>query len=173
MVAANEIARPLAGKRYKNPALVWAAMLSFGAALLHLATIAGGEDWYRAMGAGEQMARMARAGDPYPTYLTLFIAAVLSLWGLFALAGAGVIRKLPFTRLALYLIAAVYTLRGLYGLVLAGLLGAGMLDAPYLISLGIRFWLVSSLICLGIGLVHIAGLRFGAEVKVRAMKVQS
>ncbi len=161
MVAANEAARPLAGKRHKNPALVWAAILSFGAALLHLATIAGGEDWYRAMGAGEQMARMARAGDPYPTYLTLFIAAVLSLWGLFALSGAGVIRKLPFTRLALYLITAVYTLRGLYGLGIAALMGAEMIEHPYLSSLGIGFWLFSSSICLGIGLVHITGLRKG------------
>ena len=47
----------------RNPWLVTGGILSALAALLHLAVIAGGPDWYRFVGAGEEMARMAEQGS--------------------------------------------------------------------------------------------------------------
>jgi hypothetical protein len=88
-------------------------LLSAAAALLHLAVIAGGPDWYRFFGAGEAMARMAERGSPRPALITLGIAALLAAWAAYALAGAGRIRRLPLMRTALVTISAVYLLRGL------------------------------------------------------------
>lgn len=93
--------------------LTAAAALSASAALLHLAVIAGGPDWYRYFGAGEEMARLADRGSPKPALITLAIAAVLAAWSAYALSGAGLIRRLPLLRTALLLISTVYLLRGL------------------------------------------------------------
>ncbi len=95
------------------------------------------------------MARMADAGHWYPTVATLIIAGILSIWALYALAGAGVIRKLPLLRLALCAITAVYLLRGTVFLFLM----------PYFPGNSTTFWITSSAICLGFGIVHLIGLR--------------
>ncbi|MCT7653981.1 hypothetical protein MBH78_02710 [Oceanimonas sp. NS1] len=50
-------------------------MASLLAALLHLAVIAGGPDWYRFFGAGEQMAKLAEQSSWYPALLTLMISS--------------------------------------------------------------------------------------------------
>ena len=93
--------------------LTAAAVLSTAAALLHLAVIAGGPDWYRFFGAGEEMAHMAERGSPRPALITLAIAALLATWSAYALSGAGRIRRLPLLRTGLVLISAIYLLRGL------------------------------------------------------------
>jgi hypothetical protein len=93
--------------------LVAGAGLSAAAAITHLAVIAGGPDWYRFFGAGEEMARMAERGSPVPALITLAIAALLATWAAYALAAAGRIRRLPLMRAALVAISAVYLLRGL------------------------------------------------------------
>ncbi|WP_460830387.1 hypothetical protein [Lysobacter humi (ex Lee et al. 2017)] len=80
--------------------------------------------------------------------MTLGIAAVLGLWAMYALSGAGVIRRLPLLRTALVAITAVYLVRGLVLLPL-------MLDADFAPT---AFDVWSSLICLGYGLVHLLGL---------------
>ena len=128
--------------------LIFAAGLSATAGVLHLAIIAGGARWYRFFGAGERMARMAEAGRAYPAVATLGIAAVLFLWSAFALSGAGAIGPLPWTRVALVAITAVYLLRGL--LFVPALALAHRPVTPF------AWW--SSVICLGFGLVHLAGL---------------
>lgn len=68
---------------------------------------------YRFFGAGEAMARLAESGSPVPALVTLGIAALLSLFGLYALAGAGRFRPLPLQRPVLVILAGVFTLRGL------------------------------------------------------------
>src|SRR5215218_6655598 len=96
--------------------LLFGGLLTGIASLLHVGIIVGGPDWYRFFGAGERMARLAARGSPWPAVVTAGIAAVLGLWMLYALSGAGVIRRLPFLRLALVLIAAVYLGRGALGI---------------------------------------------------------
>lgn len=132
-----------------NRFLVAAAALNALAALLHLGCIAFGASWYRFMGAGEQMAQMALNGDWHPTVVTLFIAAVLLVWSLLALSGAGAIRKLPLLRLALCAIAGVYLLRAVTFPALM----------PHFPGNSMAFWLVSSAICFVLGTVHLIGLR--------------
>jgi hypothetical protein len=132
-----------------NRFLVAGATLSATAAMLHLGCIAFGVRWYRFFGAGEPMVQLAIAGSWYPVAVTLAIAGVLGSWSLYALSGAGVVRRLPLLRTVLCAITAVYLLRG-------------TLVLPFIDQLPGRsatFWWWSSAICLGIGLVHLVGLR--------------
>jgi hypothetical protein len=131
-----------------NAALVLAACLSAVAALLHVAIIVGGAPWYRFFGAGERMASAAAAGRWYPALVTLAIAIVLGAWAAYALSGAGAIRELPFLKLALCVIAAIYSLRGLA--IVPLFVFAREQATPFLI------W--SSVICIGYGAVHLLGL---------------
>ncbi|MES2886347.1 MAG: hypothetical protein V4709_16215 [Pseudomonadota bacterium] len=132
-----------------NPFLLTGAALSALAALLHLLCIVFGASWYRFFGAGEQMAAMVSKGHWYPTVVTLFISAVLAVWSLYALSGAGLLPKLPLTRLALCAITGVYLLRALSFPALM----------PLIPGNSMTFWLWSSAICLVIGSVHLIGLR--------------
>ena len=134
--------------------LLAGGLLTGAAALLHVAIIVGGPDWYRFFGAGERMARLAARGSPAPTVLTAGIALTLGVWAVYALAGARVIGRLPMLRPVLLGIAAVYLARGLLG-VPAVLLVAH----PYASELRARmtFVVVSSVVCVGLGLCYAAG----------------
>ena len=134
--------------------LLAGSLLTGIASLLHVAIIIGGPDWYRFFGAGERMTRLAARGSVYPPLITAGIAAILGAWTLYALSGARVIRRLPFVRPALVLIAAVYVLRGALG-VPAVLL----VDDPYMRELRSRpaFMIVSSVVCVGLGLCYALG----------------
>jgi hypothetical protein len=132
----------------RNTSLIIGAALSALAALLHLGCILFGASWYRFFGAGERIARMAAVGHWYPTALTAVIIILLSGWSMYALSGAGVIRRLPFVRPVLCLITSIYLLRA-------------VAFAPfhqYFPGNSAAFWLWSSAICFVIGLVHLVGL---------------
>lgn len=133
-----------------SPFLVAGAALSALAALLHLGCIYFGPSWYRFFGAGERMAQLSANGHPAPALITGGIAAVLALWSLYALSGAGLVPRLPLLRVALCVITGIYLLRGAAGFVLAAM-------APG--ERSVAFWCWSSLICLGIGLLHLIGTR--------------
>lgn len=130
-----------------NLALTIAAALSLLAALAHLWCIYVGPAGYRLLGAGEGMVRGAEKGKAFPMLITLFIAAVLTVWAAYALSGAGVIGRLPLLLPALCVITLVYLVRGLLGPVLLRNTGHTR-----------RFVVVSSLICSGYGVVHLVGL---------------
>lgn len=133
----------------KNSLLILGSIGSGVAALLHLGCIVFGADWYRAFGAGEQMALMAEAGHAYPAVVTSIIAAILTIWMLYGLSGAGVIKKLPLLRTALCLISAIYILRGF----------AFILLMPMFPENSVTFWLVSSGVCLIFGLLYAIGTK--------------
>ncbi len=132
-----------------NKLLMLGAVLSALAALIHVACIHFGAQWYRFLGAGEEMATLAEAGSWKPGIITAGIAAVLGVWSLYALSGAGAIRSLPFVRTGLCIITAIYLLRGLVALPVAVLQPAQ--------ATAFLWW--SSAICLGFGVVHLIGLR--------------
>lgn len=129
--------------------LIAAAALNASAALAHVGIVLGGPDWYRWFGAGEGMARLAAQGSTWPAALTLGIALVLASWSAYALAGAGVLARLPFLRTVLVAVTAIYLVRGIAGFALAAFAPGG--NSP-------AFWVWSSTICLAIGAVHAAGV---------------
>jgi hypothetical protein len=138
-------------KSKDNKPLLAAAFLCAVAALLHVGCIVFGGDWYRFFGAGEEMASMAEQGLWYPNIVTAVIVGILLIWSLYGLSGAGVIKRLPLTKLALVIISSIFLLRGVS---FVGL----MLHFP---SKGpensLTFWLVSSGICLFIGSLFAIG----------------
>lgn len=132
-----------------NRFLLAAACADAFAALLHFACIVFGASWYRFLGAGEAMARLAEQGDPRPGRMAAGIGLVLLIWAAYALSGAGAIPRLPLVRLALALIAAVLLARGTLFFALM----------PYFPGNSLAFWLVTAAICVALGLLHAFGLR--------------
>jgi hypothetical protein len=131
----------------RNTWLVVGGGLSALAAVLHLAVVVGGPDWYRFFGAGEGMARAAEQGSLVPPLVTSAIAVLLAVWAAYAFSGAGLIRRLPLMRTALVLITSVYLLRGL-------LLFPMLAIKPELLD---AFAVWSSLIVLGYGAAYAIG----------------
>ena len=88
------------------------AWLNFGIALAHVAIAAVGPRAYLYTGRAD-LAAQAQAGSRLPALLTLGLAFVFLVFGLYALSGAGLIRRLPLLRVGLLAIGSLYTLRGL------------------------------------------------------------
>jgi hypothetical protein len=131
-----------------NYFLLFAGVLSTLAALLHVAIIVGGADWYRFFGAGEEMASMVEAGSLLPAFVIFGIAVVLSAWALYAFSGAGVFRRLPLLRPALIVISLIYLVRGL-----------GIIPVYYLTPNKVNdFLLWSSLLSIVYGLSYAIGI---------------
>jgi len=99
--------------RIGNQWLKLGGILSFAVALLHVVIIFVGAPAYRYFGAGEDMATATESGAVFPAVLTLFLAVIFAVWGFYGLSGAGITRRLPLLKIALILIGAIYTLRGL------------------------------------------------------------
>lgn len=135
----------------RHPWLILAALLDFIAATLHLAIIAGGAEWYRFFGAGEDFASRAASGDIFPDLVTLGIAIILMIWGLYCLQAAGRVHlRLPWPRVALTSITVIYTIRAMAPLIAWAVDPAAIDD----------FLIWSSLICVLYALAHGMGLRY-------------
>lgn len=130
-----------------NMPLFMGSIASFTAAIAHLGCIVFGAPWYRFFGAGEQMAKMAEAGDSHPTIVTSMLVLILFTWGLYGLSGTRLILKLPLLKTALITISSIYILRGVLFVFLM----------PTFPENSLTFWLISSFICLLIGLLYAWG----------------
>lgn len=128
-------------------ALVAAGTLTAIAALAHLACIVLGASAYRFMGAGERMARAVEAGSLKPNFITLAITSVLLVWAAYAFSAAGVIGELPLTSWVLGVVGLVFLVRAL----------AFPLLRPVFPENTTRFWLISSGVCLLLGLLYAFG----------------
>ncbi len=135
----------------QSDAFFYGAVLSATASLLHIAIIAGGAKWYQFFGAGKKFVHAAERGHGWHDVVTFGIAVVLAVWAAYALSVAdfGVLAPLPGYKIVLSLVTAVYLLRGIAGFAL-------LLVPQRSHSTG--FVVISSLICLGIGVVHAVGL---------------
>lgn len=131
-----------------NKYLFLGGFSSFLVAALHLAIIVGGPSWYRFFGAGETMATLAEEGSWTPALVTLAITIIFTLWGLYAFSATALVRPLPWLKFALVAIASIYSLRGL-ALFPTWFIKAEVVD-PFLV------W--TSLLSLGIGIVHAVGI---------------
>ena len=135
--------------------LVIAGSLMLLIALLHVAIIFGGPDWYRFFGAGESMAVMSERGSVYPAVVTGIIASVLAVSAAYTFSAAGLITALPFSRQVLWLVAGVLMARGIFGipLVLVG-------KSAYLCELRSKmtFMIFSSLICIVLATLYLIAL---------------
>ena len=126
-----------------------AGILNICAGLAHLWVIAGRDGArYRLFGAGEELAAQADAGKVFPHLVTIGIAAALFLFGWLAFAEAGLVPQFWYGLEILWLLAAVYFIRGLVPL----------LAAPFFKAFATPFSLISSLIVLFFAVVHLVAL---------------
>ncbi len=88
-----------------------AALLSFVVAAVHLGAIAVGPRAYDYLGAGD-LGRMAERGSTTPALVTAGLTGIFAVFGVYALSGAGRVRRLPLLVGVLVAIGIVYTLRG-------------------------------------------------------------
>ena len=139
---------------HKTPLVIAGIFCSIGA-LLHLATIIGGPDFYRFMGAGEGMAQMAEDGLAYPAIVTSIIALILFTWSAYAFSGAAIIKRLPLLKIGLIVISSILLIRGVFGIIFMFI----TINHPYLNELQARptFMVVTSLICLIFSMFFIIG----------------
>ena len=136
--------------------LVFVGVVAAAGALLHIAILFGGPDWYAFFGAPQGLVDMARAGNVRAPISCLVIAAFLWLLAAYAFSGAGVIRRLPFLRLVLSFIAGVLILRGILFVplilwrpgTLSGICECRSVDA---------FIIVTSVLCLAMGIGYALG----------------
>jgi len=129
-----------------------AAIFMFVGALFHVACLFGGADWLLFAGAPVEFSESYRNGAIEPIFWTLAIALMLVIWGLYAMSGAGRMRKLPLLKTGLAAIGALMTLRGLIGLVLLV-----VTDWPWHTAMG-QFHAVASVMIFGVGLFYLYGL---------------
>jgi hypothetical protein len=139
--------------------LFWVGIAASVGALLHIAIIFGGPDWYAFFGAPQALVEMARAGHPRAAISCLVIAGILSVLAGYAFSGAGTIRRLPLTRVILALAGSVLVLRGLLFVPLI-LWRADSLSRICDCRSVDAFIIVSSAICLFMGV----GFALGAAV---------
>jgi len=143
--------------------LNWKILLGIGGVcstivgLLHIVIVYYGAPAYRFFGAGEEMAVMSEKGSMLPAVVTLIIALVFILWGLYAFSGVGLIRRLPKLRLGLVIIGSIYTLRGV--LIFFQIFEITVLNESLVIN-----DLVFSIVSLFIGIVYLAGMRIGWQM---------
>lgn len=91
--------------------------------------------------------------QPVLLILALVVALVFAMWGLYGLAGAGVIRRLPLLRLGLIVIGAIYLLRGI-PLIPMLLIMSGIIRDPQIIT---GQAVIASFVSLLIGLAYLIG----------------
>ena len=92
--------------------LLAGGVASLALAALHVLVLAIGGPAYRYFGRPD-LAEAASKGSLYPPMATVVITITLTVFGLYALSGAGLVRRLPLLRTGLATIACVFTLRGL------------------------------------------------------------
>ncbi len=108
-------------QHFTSRCLIASGIIALIGGLLHIAIIFGGPPWYAFFGAPEAIVRMVRTGALYPTIFCLVVALLLFSCASYAFSGAGIIRRLPFLRFGLSLIAAVFIFRGIAFIPLARL----------------------------------------------------
>lgn len=82
-------------------------------AVVHVVIAVVGGDLYIFFGAGEEFAEMDNNGSLKPMMITFGLSVLFFQLGFYGLSGAGYLKKLPFVKVVLYLIALVFTARGL------------------------------------------------------------
>jgi hypothetical protein len=131
-----------------NALLYIAALLTFCAALLHFVCVFWGTNGFRFLGAGKSIVQMVERGHWYPNFTAIAVGLILTVCATYAFFAAKGIQVLPFTKLILSLVAAVFLIRGL--------------AFPWLKSKFVGnsdlFWYISSAFCLILGSLYAVGI---------------
>jgi hypothetical protein len=129
-------------------AFLLAAGISLFGAVIHFAAPWLGPEWYAFLQAPPKVVASAQAGGLFAPAGALAIGLLMLVCALYALAGAGLLRWLPFAQMVQGTVAAICLLRG-------------MLVLPYLYKFPDRLWtfdVVASVIWFAAGLGFLVGI---------------
>jgi heme/copper-type cytochrome/quinol oxidase subunit 3 len=83
-------------------------------AILHIVGLFWADKMFEVTGISDGMARAAQNIHPmYPYFITVVVAIFFFVFGMYGLSADGKIRKLPFLKPVIFLIAGIYLLRGI------------------------------------------------------------
>ena len=113
----------------------------------HLIGLIWAEQMFEVTGIEKEMNELAQIHSLLPYALTVFVAIVFFIFGLYGLSADGKFRKLPFLKLGIFGIAGIYVFRGIGELIfdISKQEASPMTETIY------------SLIALGIGLLFLFG----------------
>jgi len=90
-------------------------------------------DWmFEVTGVGKDMNELSEIHASLPYLLTLFVAVIFFIFGLYALSASGGFRKLPFINPVIFVIAGIYLARGFGEIIVRSLQGSnGFAETSY------------------------------------------
>lgn len=142
--------------------LVLAALIAIATAVAHLSCIYFGPECYSVQMAPPVVVKWAQAGSYLAPLAAVVVSSVFIVIALYALSGAGLIRRLPLLKLGLYTISAVCIVRGLLGMQL-WLRHQEKIDASIFYA-GIVWFMV--------GLLYLFGCRMNSSKLTKSVVLQ-
>ena len=115
-------------------------------AIVHIIGLFWAEQMFEITGSGKEMKKLAEIHSSLPYLLTIFVAVVFFVFGLYGLSADNSFKKLPFLKVVIFLIAGIYLLRGLGELLVKTIRGVNSMTETFY-----------SLFALTIGLLYLIG----------------
>ena len=81
-------------------------------AIGHIIGLFWAEQMFKVTGIGKEMNELSNLHPSFPYLLTLFVAIIFFIFGLYGLSADEKIKKLPLLKLGVFSISGVYILRG-------------------------------------------------------------
>lgn len=82
-------------------------------AIGHIIGLIWADQMFEITGIGKEMTALAKTHSSLPYLLTIFVAIVFFIFGLYGLSADGKFKKLPLLKLGIFGIAVIYLLRGI------------------------------------------------------------
>ena len=127
-------------------------MLKFGGyiniliAIGHIVGLIWADKMFEVTGIGKEMTELAQTHSSLPYLLTIFVAMVFFMFGLYGLSADNKFRRLPFLKPVIFLISGIYLLRGLGELIADNIQGTNSTNE-----------IIYSILALTIGLLFLIG----------------
>lgn len=81
-------------------------------AIGHVIGLFWADNMFKVTGIGKEMAELAQIHAALPFLLTIFVAIVFFIFGLYGLSADNKFRRLPFLKPVIFVISGIYLLRG-------------------------------------------------------------
>ncbi|WP_207421132.1 hypothetical protein [Desertivirga brevis] len=82
-------------------------------AIAHIVGLLWAEKMFEVTGIGKEMAELAQTHSSLPYLVTIFVAIVFLIFGLYGLSADNRFRRLPLVKPLIFVIAGIYLLRGI------------------------------------------------------------
>ncbi|RTY89143.1 hypothetical protein [Flavobacterium sp. GT3R68] len=115
-------------------------------AIGHIVGLLWADKMFEVTGIGSEMTELAQNHSSLPYLLTVFVSIIFFIFGLYGLSADNKFRNLPFLKPVIFLIAAIYLLRGLGELIVDNIQGTNSITET-----------IYSLFALIIGLLFLIG----------------